>query len=107
MKFANRYLVLTALLLAGAGMAAEPVAVGPSGKSKTNSSKAPQKTSGSQLPGGTEHIPAGAGTLTPPNVANRSHHARRQDALVHAQSAIVSRDQLREQAANKAAGSPQ
>lgn len=108
MKNSIRSTVLTALALAGSVIAATPSAGGDSGKSKPSASlsKAPQKSSGSQLPGGTEHIPAGVGTATPPALANRTHHARRQDALQHAQTVINSREQLRSQGPANAATPP-
>ncbi len=106
MKISIRSAALIALALAGSVMAATPSVGADPGKSKPTSNKAPQKSSGSQLPGGTEHIPAGVGTATPPAVANRTHHARRQDALQHAQTVINSREQLRDKAVNNGATAP-
>lgn len=101
MKISIRSTAFMVLVLAGSVMAATPSA----GEGASKNGK-PNKTSGSQLPGGTEHIPAGVGTATPPAVANRTHHARRQDALQHAQTVINTREQLREKAINNAATAP-
>ena len=98
MKITIRSATLLACLLAGSVMAATPSA----GDGGDKNGK-PNNSSGNRLPGGSEHIPAGLGTNTPPAQANRTHHARRQDALQHAQTVIVSREQLRDKAASNVA----
>ena len=85
-----RYLLLLLTVLSGAAMA------GPGDSApRANQASSPSSQSGTRLPGDSEHIPAGIGTNVPPQIANRTHHVRRQEALQHAQGVIASREQLR------------
>jgi hypothetical protein len=101
-KISIRSAAFVALALAASAVMAAPPSAGEGGPKNAK----PTRSAGSQLPGGTEHIPAGVGTATPPALANRTHHARRQDALQHAQTVINSREQLRDKAGNNGATAP-
>ena len=96
-----RYVLLLVTALSGVAMAGSSDSAPRAGQVRP-----PATQTGTRLPGGSEHIPAGIGTNVPPQLANRTHHARRQDALQHAQGVISSREQMRADALARAASAP-
>jgi len=98
-----KYVLLLLAALSGAAIAGPGESSG--SRAAPAAANAPARSE-TRLPGGSEHIPAGIGTNVAPQVANRTHHARRQDALQHAQGVIASREQMRADALARAASAP-
>jgi len=98
-----RHVLILIAALSGAAMAAPPE---PSPHQSPRQGAGVVRNNEVHLPGGSGRISAGVGTASAPQQANRTHHARRQDALQHAQGVISTREQMRADAMSKAASAP-